>query len=118
MKDDRVISGTFDVPYVYSESDWGLHETYTKEETLGSYVWDAPVKDFATDLPRLRFPEITVDHDATNRMLDLAREIVVLLDRLELVAQVFLDDVFHVGRQVGQALLDVRGLGPDPAGDE
>jgi hypothetical protein len=76
MKDDRVISGSFDVPYVYSESDWGLHETYTKEETLGSYVWDAPVKDFAADLPRLRFPEITVDHDATNRLLDLAREVV------------------------------------------
>ena len=43
---------------------------------------------------------------------------VILLDGLELVAQVLLDDVFHVPGQVRQPLLDVRGLGPDAAGDQ
>ena len=38
--------------------------------------------------------------------------------RLELVAQVLLDDVLHVLGEVGQPLLDVRRLGPDPVGDE
>ena len=43
---------------------------------------------------------------------------VVLLDCLEFVAQVLLDHVFHVGLEVRQALIDVRRLGPDPAGDK
>ena len=76
MNDDRVVTGTFDVPYVFSESDWGLHEVYTKEDDLGSYIWDAPLKDYSSDLQRLRFPEIVVDQHATATMVDLAREAV------------------------------------------
>ena len=49
---------------------------------------------------------------------DLARLLVVRLDRLELVAQILLDDRFHVLGQVGQPLLDVPGLRPDAGTDE
>ena len=48
----------------------------------------------------------------------LAREGVVFQDRLELVAEIDLNDVFHVLRQVGQPLLDMVRVGPDAAGDE
>jgi hypothetical protein len=74
MKDDRVIRAVLDVPHVYSETDWGMHETLIGGENGGSYVWDAPLKDFA-DFDRLRFPVITVDHEQTTRNLTLAQEI-------------------------------------------
>jgi hypothetical protein len=74
MKDDRVIRALFDIPYIYSETDWGMHETRFGGENGGSYAWDAPLKDFA-DFDRLRFPSLTVDHEQTTRNLTLAREI-------------------------------------------
>jgi len=73
MCDDRVIEPYFNVPHVYTESDWGMHETRTGGQDGGSYVWDAPLKSYA-DLDRLHFPQIAVDDEATDRVLDLARE--------------------------------------------
>ena len=58
------------------------------------------------------------DNQDPERLGDLAGHRVVFLDGLELVAQVFLDHVLHVLGQIGQALLDVLGLGPDPVGDQ
>ena len=75
MRDDRVVEGIFVVPYVFEESDWGLHETKHGGEDGGSYVWDAPVRSYADDLPRLRFPTIAVDRAATARMVATAEEI-------------------------------------------
>jgi hypothetical protein len=74
MCDDRVIEPTFNVPHAYIETDWGLHETRIGGEQGGSYVWDAPVKDYR-QLDSLRFPEITVDDAATERMLSLAHDV-------------------------------------------
>jgi len=74
MKDDRVIRAVFDIPHVYSETDWGMHETRLGGENGGSYTWDAPLKDFA-DFDRLRFPVISVDTEQTTRNLALAQEI-------------------------------------------
>jgi len=74
MNDDRVIRPVFDVPHVYTESDWGMHETRIGGEHGGSYTWDAPLKDFA-DFDRLRFPTIAIDHDQTTRNLTLAQEV-------------------------------------------
>ncbi|MBE3123401.1 MAG: hypothetical protein IMZ65_01185, partial [Planctomycetes bacterium] len=39
-----------------------------------AYTWDAPLKSYDDDLPRLRFPRITVDHAATEAMLATARD--------------------------------------------
>ena len=56
-------------PHVFTESDWGLHETKIGGEDGGAYVWDAPVRSYA-DLARLRFPRrSTVDHAATARLV-------------------------------------------------
>lgn len=73
MLDDRVIEPYFNVPHVYTESDWGMHHTIIGGGNGGSYVWDSPIKTY-NDLDELRFPEITVDHKATDRVLDLASE--------------------------------------------
>jgi hypothetical protein len=69
-----VVQPCFDVRHVYSESDWGMHETKIGGEHGGSYTWDAPLKSYDDDLPRLRFPHITVDEADTQRVLDLAQE--------------------------------------------
>jgi hypothetical protein len=75
MKDDRVIEPYFNVPYSYTDSGWGLSEIYTWGGDSGSHVWDAPVKDYDTDFPKLHFPEITVDYGKTNRIVEVATEI-------------------------------------------
>jgi hypothetical protein len=75
MQDDRVIEPYFNVPYSYTDSGWGLTETYTSGGDGGSHVWDAPIKDYSEDLDKLHFPEITVDYEKTNRIVDVAKEI-------------------------------------------
>ena len=74
MRDDRVVQPFFDVRHIYTESDWGMHETKIGGEHGGSYTWDSPLKNYADDLPRLRFPHITVDDAATQRAVELALE--------------------------------------------
>ncbi|MEE8452121.1 MAG: hypothetical protein V3R99_09410 [Thermoguttaceae bacterium] len=73
MGDDKVVDAMFEVRHVYTESDWGMHEIVRKTVSHGSYCWDAPLKDYG-DLDRVRFPEITVDHEATADLLALAEE--------------------------------------------
>ena len=75
MQDDRVIEPFFNVPYSYTDSGWGLTEVYTSGGDGGSHVWDAPIKDYAEDLDKLHFPEITVDYVKTNEIVEVAREI-------------------------------------------
>jgi len=72
MGDDRVVTGIFDVPHVYEESDWGMREKIIGGQDGGSYVWDPPLKNWEEDFGRLRSPSITVDHEATDRLYSLA----------------------------------------------
>jgi hypothetical protein len=53
-----------------------MHETRIGGEHGGSYVWDAPLKDYDADWERLRFPRIELHPEATERMLALAHEAV------------------------------------------
>ena len=73
MGDDRMVEAVFNVPHVYQESDWGMHETVFKAASHGSYRWDPPLKTY-DDLDKLRFPEITVDDPTSEKLLALARE--------------------------------------------
>jgi hypothetical protein len=74
MRDDRVVQPFFDIPYVYMESDWGMHETKIGGENGGSYVWDSPLKSY-NDLDKIHFPEIIVDYCATDDLVELAGEV-------------------------------------------
>lgn len=73
MFDDRVIEHHFNVSHVYVESDWGMAPVKIGGDDGGSYVWDPPLKSYA-DMDKLRYPEITVDYEATNRLVELAEE--------------------------------------------
>ncbi|WP_319586171.1 hypothetical protein [uncultured Desulfobulbus sp.] len=71
MKDDVVISPYFDVAHVHTQSDWGMHENIIGGGAGRAYTWDSPLKSY-DDLNKLRYPEITVDYAATDRLLDEA----------------------------------------------
>ncbi len=73
MLDDRVIAPYFNVGYAASDSGWGLAEKRIGGEHGGSYVWEAPIRDYS-ELDQLHFPVVTVDRAATDRMLALANE--------------------------------------------
>ncbi|MEN3203138.1 MAG: hypothetical protein ABDK87_05350 [Atribacterota bacterium] len=74
MGDDKVIEPYFDVPYVYEETGWGLEERIIKVEEWGSYRWDPPLKDYR-DMDKLRFPEIRIDEEASEKLFTLAQEV-------------------------------------------
>ena len=74
MKDDCVIEPYFNVPYLFDESDWGMHETRIGGEDGGSYVWDSPLKSYE-DMDKLHFPVITVDYKGTDTLVSIAHDI-------------------------------------------
>ncbi len=103
MCDDRVIEPFFYLPHVYTESDWGMHEVKVGGDHGGAYRWEAPLQDY-TGFERLRFPRITIDPQATQRRLELARD--VLGDRLA----VRLKTVWWWSLGMTWTLVNLRGL--------
>jgi hypothetical protein len=73
MCDDRVIEPYFNVSHVYAETDWGMHEIRIGGENGNSYTWEAPLKDYK-QMEDLHYPVITVDPQATQDLLGLAKE--------------------------------------------
>ena len=61
MGDDKPLDLAFGVPYTVSADDWGLETVYHRAENLGSYVWDAPIKDYDADLKKLHAPRFEID---------------------------------------------------------
>jgi hypothetical protein len=103
MCDDRVVEPTFNVSHVYGESDWGMAPVKIGGEDGGSYIWDPPLKSY-DDMDKLRFPQITVDCGATERLLDLAN------DTLGDLLTVRLKTAWWWSLGMTRALVDIRGL--------
>lgn len=103
MSDDKVIEPYFDIPFLYEESDWGMREQKIGGTQGGSYRWDAPLKDYK-DIEKLRFPEIIVDYERTQRVLALAQD--VFGDFL----QVRLKGSFWWSLGMTWTLINLRGL--------
>lgn len=73
--DDQVTDAVFNVGYAVTHTGWGLSPHYLYSGmNKGAYRWDPPLKD-PKDLDKLHFPEVKVDHEATQRNLALAQEI-------------------------------------------
>jgi len=76
MGDDRVCESVFPVsPVVSASRKWGLDTRLEKHDVKGSYVWDAPLKSYQEDLPRLTVPSVTVDQSATDELVELVSSI-------------------------------------------
>ena len=74
MGDDYVIEPFLNLPYCYSESDWGMREIIQKVSDQGSYSWIPPISDYEEDMPKLKIPEFEVDMGATKKMLEIAED--------------------------------------------
>ena len=76
MRDDYVIEPFFNVSHVYPALHWGLREKLVGGKFGGKTAirWEAPVKSYEEDLPRLCFPEINVDQEGTDLLAGLAEE--------------------------------------------
>jgi hypothetical protein len=75
MGDDRPVEPFFDVPYTVTPDDWGVRADYRRSESLGSYVWDNPIKHYESDLKKLHSPRFEIDWETTKGSLALAEEI-------------------------------------------
>jgi len=75
MRDDKPVEPCFDVPYTVPPDHWGLEAVYHRTENQGSCVWDAPVKDYATDLDKLHAPKVAIDWETTNGSLEIANDV-------------------------------------------
>ncbi len=74
MRDDRVITGIFEVSHVHTETDMGVPITFHRTDAAGSYVWDAPIRE-PEDLQKLKFPKIEINTPATEERLEIAHEV-------------------------------------------
>ena len=75
MGDDKPVEPVFEVPYTVSPDDWGVAAVYHKVEAGGSYVWDAPIRDYQTDLPKVTGPQFTIDGETTRGTLQIAQDV-------------------------------------------
>ncbi|MGA2068538.1 MAG: hypothetical protein ABSG86_26435 [Thermoguttaceae bacterium] len=75
MGDDKPVEPSFAVPYTVSPDDWGMAPVYHRTDSAGSCVWDSPIRDYRTDLPRLHAPQFAIDWETTNGTLALARDV-------------------------------------------
>lgn len=103
MGDDRVIEPFFDVPHIYRESDWGMHEKKIGGLDGGSYVWEAPLQDFA-DIDKIHAPSYDVDFGLTQKVFELAQEI------LGDILHVRIKTVWFWSNGLTDELANLRGL--------
>ena len=75
MGDDKVVDLDFNIPYSCDITNWGLEEKRVGGEHGGAYHWEAPLKDFEADLQKLKFPQINVDYEATDKAVSIAQDI-------------------------------------------
>jgi hypothetical protein len=73
MGDDKPVEPFFDVPYTVSPDDWGVAAVYHKTEACGSYVWEAPIRDYKTDLKRVHAPRFEIDRETSCGTLEIAQ---------------------------------------------
>ena len=74
MGDDKPVEPFFDVPYTVPADDWGMPVEFHRTDDVGSCVWNAPIKDYDTDLEKIHAPAVEIDWDTTNGCLQLARD--------------------------------------------
>lgn len=76
MKDDKVIENAFDVPYVYTDTGWGVPiQKIGGRERGTSYIVKQSIEDYERDFSKVRYPKLIIDHEKSDRALNLAQEL-------------------------------------------
>ena len=85
MGDDKVTDAVFALPHVYSSSGWGFGAAKKIGDEYGhAYTWDTPLKDYAADLGKLSIPTLTVDMEASEKLLGLVQDTIGQFLKVEL----------------------------------
>ena len=74
IKDDKVIEPYFDIGYTFTDNEWGLDSRVSGGTEGGSYIWDAPIKNFG-DIAKMHSPKIEVDYETTEKVIATANDI-------------------------------------------
>ncbi len=75
MGDDRPVEAVFPVSYSFTETNWGLQEERKSGGHGGSYTWIPAIRDYDKDLPKMKFPEITLNMEHTLAQKNLAENL-------------------------------------------
>ncbi|GKH33912.1 MULTISPECIES: uroporphyrinogen decarboxylase family protein [Lachnospiraceae] len=75
LKDDKVIENYFDVPYSYSDTGWGPALKKAGGEAGGAYKVVPVLNDYEKDLPGIHYPELLIDYEESERVMELAHEL-------------------------------------------
>ena len=72
VRDDKPIEPLFEVGYTYTDSEWGVEETYHGGLSGQSYAWEGAIRG-PEDVAKIRTPRIEVDYRTTLETLTNAR---------------------------------------------
>lgn len=75
LKDDFQVDAYFNAPYLFTTSGWGVDIQHVGGGEGKSYIVKPAVEDYERDFKRLRFPEIELNMEASDRYLELMEEI-------------------------------------------
>jgi len=75
IRDDHVLEPWFDVNWVVDGGNFGVESPKTRGANRGSYVWDAPIKDFDRDFDKLKFRQPVLDRPASEAGFALVDEL-------------------------------------------
>lgn len=75
FKDDKVIEKYFDVPYVYTDDGWGVRLEKTGGDNGGAYHIDQVIEDYERDFEKIKYPELIIDFEASEKIMELAHQI-------------------------------------------
>ena len=85
IQDDKPIEALFEVGYTYTDTEWGIEETYHGGSSGQSYAWEGGIKG-PEDVDRIGTPRIEVDYRTTLETLALAADVFSGLLRVRLRA--------------------------------
>ena len=85
IQDDKPIEALFEVGYAYTDTEWGVQETYHGGSSGQSYAWEGGIKG-PEDVDRIGTPRIEVDYRTTLETLALAADVFSGLLRVRLRA--------------------------------
>jgi hypothetical protein len=74
LRDDRPLEAFFEVGYTYTDTEWGLPESYTGGAAGQSYVWEGQIHG-PRDVEKIGTPRIEVDYPTTLETLALAGDV-------------------------------------------
>lgn len=75
LRDDKVIEPNFDVPYVYSDTGWGVQLDKIGHEPGKAYIVKQCIEDYEKDFEKIHYPELIIDWARSDRVLALAHEL-------------------------------------------